>query len=273
MKERVSFTEQIRIALSKPLWYKSLFQQSVGQHIGYFLILTLLITAIQCIIPMVAYIQSAGGVQYMVYEGLPSFSMENGELSVDSVIDIERAGIRLIIDTSREQFSSSDAASVAAGMDDSMPIVYLVSRTNIACNTVQTTLDLSSINWEYNNDTLYRDVPLLLTGYVVLFVLWIVVGYIVSALFFTLFGVLMSKALRLNLKFRQIFLIALYAKSVEIILEAVLEVLGISILYYIGTIIGIFITCNYMTRGMSSLVLKSPKSKDEDNNHSTDFTI
>ncbi len=273
MKERVSFTEQIRIALSKPLWYKSLFRQSVGQHIGYFIILTLLITVIQCIIPMAAYIKSAGGLQYMVYEGLPSFSVKNGELSVDSAVDIEYAGIRLIIDTSRERFSVSDAQSVAEGMDDSMPIVYLISKTNVACNANSVTMDLSSMAWEYDNDALYRDAPLLLIGYVMLFVLWTVAGYIVSACFFALFGYLMNKALKLNLKFRQIFLIALYAKSVEIILEAILEVLGISILYYIGTIIGIFITCNYMTRGMSSLVLMSPKSKDEDHNHFTDFLV
>lgn len=273
MKERVSFTEQIRIALSKPTWYKSLFQQSVGQHIGYFVILTLLITVIRCVIPITAYIQSAGGLTYMVYEGLPTFSLQDGELSVDSVVDLENAGIRLIIDTSRERFTTEDAVSVAEGMDDSLPLVYLVSKTNIANNTSQISFELSSLNWEYDNDALYHDAPIVLISIGVLFILWTVLGYIVSAVFFTFFGFVINKALGLNLKFRQIFLVALYAKSVEIILEAVLEVLGITILYYIGTIVGIFITCSYMTRGMSSLVLQSPNSKEGDDTHFKDFFV
>ena len=36
-KSKLKFIEQIRIALSKPLWYKSLLQQSIGKHICYFL--------------------------------------------------------------------------------------------------------------------------------------------------------------------------------------------------------------------------------------------
>jgi hypothetical protein len=242
MKERVSFTEQIRIALSKPLWYKSLFQQ--------------------CIIPMAAYIESAGGLRQIVCEDLPEFSIANGELNVSQKIDIENTGIRLIIDTSVESFRTEDAELVAAGMEDSMPVVYLVSKTNIVCNSVPMSMNWFPQNMNYTNEDLYQDAPMLLVGYAVLFIFRTVIGYLISALFFSLFGMIVNRALRLKLRFQQIFLVALYAKSVEILLEAVLEVLGISLLYYIGTIIGIFITCSYMTRGMTSLVKTVGDSKD-----------
>ena len=62
-KETISFTEQIRIALSKPLWYKSLFQQSIGKHMCYFLALLVLITVIQFGVPVAAYLQSVGGLK------------------------------------------------------------------------------------------------------------------------------------------------------------------------------------------------------------------
>ena len=272
-KQRVSFTEQIRIALSKPLWYKSLFQQSLGQHIGYFLILLMLVTVIQCVIPMAAYIQSIGGLEAFVYQDIPEFSISDGKLLVSSVVDYESTGVRIIIDTSREQFRKIDADSVAAGMSDTMPIVYLVSQTNIICNTIPTAFPISSLNLTYDNNRLYQDLPLFITGYIVFFILKTAVSYLISALFFSLFGALMNKALGLKIKFGQILLIALYAKSVEIILEAILEVLGISLLYYVGTIIGIFITCRYMTRGMSSLVLKIRNSDDEDKGMFTDFFV
>jgi hypothetical protein len=225
----------------------------------------LLITVIQCVIPTIAYIESAGGLQQMVYEDLPKFSMADGELYVSSVVDIENTGVRLIIDTSVNQFLTSDAERVASGMDDSMPMVYLVSKTNVVCNASSITWNFSDMNLQYDNDRLYQDAPMLLAGYMVLFVVRTLVGYVISALFFSLFGLLVNKALHLKLKFRQIFLVALYAKSVEIILEAILEVLGISVLYYIGTIIGIFITCSYMTQGMGSLALESEHVSEDEN--------
>ena len=272
-KQRVSFTEQIRIALSKPMWYKSLFRQSPIQHVGYFLILLLLVTAIQCIIPLTAYMQSVGGIWEFVYHVLPDFSLEDGNLYVSSVVDYENTGLRLIIDTSYEAFGMEDVEAVAEDMEDTLPTVYMVSRTNMVSNTVSIPFSLSSLGMNYNNDDLYSDMPLVLTIYIVFFVLRVVIGYVVSALFFSFFGALMNKALGLNIRFGQIFLIALYAKSLELILEAILEVVGISLLYYVGTIVGIFITCRYMTRGMTSLIRSGGGGDDEGKGRFTDFFV
>ena len=65
-KSKLKFIEQIRIALSKPLWYKSLLQQSIGKHICYFLILLILITVIRFVIPCTAYLQSVGGLKNLI---------------------------------------------------------------------------------------------------------------------------------------------------------------------------------------------------------------
>lgn len=262
-KRKLKFIEQIRIALSKPLWYKSLLQQSIGKHICYFLILLILITVIRFVIPCTAYLQSVGGLKNLIYNGIPGFSFENGVLQVDTPVDIEQNGVRIIIDTSVDAYTVEDAQSKAAEMGDSMNIVYMISRTNAVNNISSVTYDLSLMNGiTINNDVVYQAAPIYLIFYGIFSFIGNIIAYLISALFFALFGYLMNRALKLNLKFGQIYVIALYAKSVEILLEAVLEVVGISLLYYVGSIIGIFITCNYMTRGMSSMLI--PRSGDSD---------
>lgn len=271
-EKRVSLAEQIRIALSKPLWYKALIEQPVRQHVLYFVLLIILVTAIRCIVPTSAYIKSAGGIHEMVYNGMPEFTLEDGILNVSSKVDVEIAGIRVIIDTSRTEFSEADAENVASMMKDSLPIVYLISKTNIASNTVDIPMSLSNLSITLNNDVLYDNAYYIIGAWVVFFVLETVIGYVISALFFALFGFLLGKALGLKVQYKQVVLIALYAKSLEIILEAILEAVGISLLYYIGTIIGIFITCSYMTRGMTSLAIRSTNSdQDDSTNRFIDF--
>lgn len=264
MDEKISFTEQIRIALSKPLWYKTLFQQSLGKHVCYFLVLIALITVIQFVIPVTAYIQSVGGLRTLVMEGIPDFQLENGVLDVEKPINIERSGARFIFDTSVEAFTLADAEAAAEEMEDAVPVVYMFSRTNIVCNMTAVPFELSSMDMiTLNNQELYNMLPTILVMYGVTVFAGNIAAYLLSALFFALFGYLMNKTLNLNLKFGQIYVIALYAKSLQMIMEAVLQVAGFAILYYIGSIVGIFITCNYMTRGMSSLLLTSVKKKDD----------
>lgn len=271
--KRVSFTEQIRIALSRPLKYGRLFQQTTIQHVWYFVILLALVTVIQCVIPITAFIQGNGGLEAVAYEVIPQFSLENGELYVATVIDEETAGARIIIDTTYDSFRTEDAIAVADTMDVTMPVVYLVSRTNVACNTVSMPLSLSTLDLTLNNGVLYQHAPMIIVGMIVFFLVRTVISYIVSALFFSFFGMVVNKALGLKLKFREILLIALYAKSVEVILAAVLEVLGFTLLYYVGTIIGIFITCSYMTKGMTSLLLKNKEKDASDKGNFMDFMI
>ena len=265
MQEKISFTEQIRIALSKPTWYKSLFQQSVGKHIAYFLVLLVLITVIQYVIPTTAYIQSVGGLEPLLMEVIPTFSLENGELTVDQVVEIEQNGVRMVIDTSVDAYKQEDAIEVAKEVEDAMPVVYLVSRTNIACNQVTAPLSIASFGEiSFDNRDLYQIAPVYLVTYGITFFFYNIVAYVISALFFALFGYLMNRVLKLNLKFGQIFVIAMYAKSIEILIESVLQVVGMPLLYYIGSIVGIFITCNYMTRGMSSIFVRVKTSGDQE---------
>ncbi|MBQ8982761.1 MAG: DUF1189 family protein [Lachnospiraceae bacterium] len=271
--KRVSFTEQIRIALSRPLKYQRLFHQTAAQHVWYFVVLLALVTVIQCVIPMTAFIKSSGGLESVAYEVIPQFSLDQGQLYVASVIDHEMAGVRLIIDTSYESFDTSDAISVANTMDVTMPVIYLVSRTNIACNTVSVPLSLSTIDLTLDNGVLYRYAPVIIGVILAGFLIRTVVSYIISALFFAFFGMVLNKVLGLKLKFGEILLIALYAKSVEIILAAVLEVLGYTLLYYVGTIIGIFITCSYITKGMTSLILRNRAKDQNDKGNFMDYHV
>lgn len=257
---RISFTEQIRIALSKPLWYKSLFQQSWGKHLCYFLVLIVLITVIQYVIPLTAYLQSMGGLKELITERFPQFTFEQGQLDMELPFELNRDGVYLYIDTSVDAYTQADAEQKEATLDDgnTLKIVYMVSRTNVVCNQALAPLDLSSFNMiTLNNQMVYQMAP----GYLIVMgvanLIYNMIAYLVSALFFALFGYLMNRALKLNLKFGQIYLIAMYAKSVEILLESVLQVIGFSILYYVGSIVGIFITCSYMTRGMSSMLVRA----------------
>lgn len=273
-KETISFTEQIRIALSKPLWYKSLFQQSIGKHMCYFLALLVLITVIQFGVPVAAYLQSVGGLKELLLEHIPTFSLENGELTVDSVVDWERNGVHLIIDTSQEAYTQEQAVQEGSDMDNTMSVVYMISKTNVVCNQMLMPMEFSSFgNMTFNNQDLYQAAPFYIGMMGIIMFLYNLAAYMISALFFAGFGYLMNRALKLNLKFGQIYLIALYAKTVEVLLEAVLQVVGLSILYYVGSIVGIFITCNYMTRGMSSILKPSAMGGSDGNSDQPRFFL
>lgn len=253
--EQISFSEQIRIALSKPRWYKNLLEQKPGKHFLYFVILLILITIIRFVIPVTAFVQSVGGAENLFMNGIPSFTMSDGKLSVEQVVDEQMGEVRIFIDTSKEAFTMADGEALANETEGTMPIVYMISKTNMVCNYSMLPLEFKDISFAtIDNSLLLKAFPATMCMVGLCNFVAMVVTYLANGLLFAVFGFLLNKALNLKLKFGQVFLIALYALSVEMLINAVLEVLGMSLLYYIGSLVGIFITCNYVCKGMGSLV-------------------
>lgn len=253
----MKISEQFMTAMFSPKEYRSsLLKLPTKKMVVYFLCLILLLTVIQAVIPTVGAIAGMGGFQNIIMERIPDFELKDGSFFLDNRFELEdeEAGIYILIDTNEDAFTKEDVDAGTKYIE-----TILVSRTNvIVSNTIA---GMGTMSQEYkfsdygslhlNNEILAGLQPLY---YVMMFFAFIVsfvfmgMKYMFSALFYAVFMLFMTKMLMLDIGFGEVYKVAMYAKTIGSIVEAVTYCIGSPLLMMAGTAFHLFITLMIMNR-------------------------
>ena len=252
--DNMSMADRFITAMFLPNEYNSLLKLKMSKVISYFCVLILLASVVQFAIPALAAVAGYGGVRAYILNELPEFSLKNGELFVDEVIEEDNsdAGVYMIVNTDVVKYTEDD-------IPKEMLQAMMVSKTNIIMYNNITGMNglvqeqpfslYGSLN--IDNESIAAMAPVI---YVCMFFIFVML-YIVSFVRFLLAGVmyavimlLLSKILMTDLSFGKIFEISLFAQTVNVLVTAVAYCIGSDVLILSATTFGMIITVLIMNR-------------------------
>lgn len=214
MESKIGFFEQFYIALMKHTRYRTLAALPKKQVMGYLMGITFLLTLVSYVIPMSGFLAALGGYEHFFAERLPAFSIEKGELHVETEapMDFMLNGIHIVVDDSVAVYTQDDL------MQEKEPVVYF-SRHNIVTNVSAIPLEIRyGIFGENKIDNKYMvSVSPAFYGMLVLsgLVSWLIqmAAYAFLAVIFAACGLSVNRMSGASLSFQKIFCIAVYAQT------------------------------------------------------------
>lgn len=250
VKTKFSFFEQIRYAITKPLQYFRLTKVSGGRMTGFVFIFTLILSLFT-LIPMIYSIVGPNGLTQFLREDLPSFEMSNGELTVSDRIEKEEAGSYVLVDTSVNQYSTSD-------LTDLYNQEVLISKTNMIVNQfgrvqVYNFSNLRGIH--FDNTIIGKLMPFLYLIFLfvaVIMYIFMVAAYFFSALLYSLVGLIVAGIIHINLSYGALFKTAIYGKVTAGIISAIIGIIPVNLPGLLSMGLSILITCTYVVYGTMS---------------------
>ncbi len=247
---KLNFFQQIYYAITKPLKYYKLTKIG-GGRLTLFIFLFSFIISLFTIIPLTYYLIGPAGLTKDLYTNLPSFELKNGQFYMEERFEEEDGRTYVLIDSDIEHFSSHDISPI---YDQTI----LVSRTNIIINQYGRTQnynfsDLHGIR--FDNEIIKIFMPFIYLIFILMMIilyLFTVATYVISALLYSLVGLVISALSRANLKYAAIFKTAIYSKVTVSLLTAIIDLTPLSIPGMIRMGLSILITCAYVVYGTLS---------------------
>ena len=248
MEENINYGlfDQIPISFFKPSRYKELLHLKKSRLVGFVIFITFLSFALETLIPFLAWDVSVGGLNNMVTNGIPSFTLENGVFEIESPMEIKMPGFIYI------KADSSVEANKQEEVNIDYPEVILISRTNMMLKNSGMVYEIkfSDVEQTVNNQSLLNVMPVAKVMLVITFVLTYltkVAAYLISVLFFALISRTMARDKEGKpVPFRTAFIFAIYARAPFVLLSGINACLGNPIGPIWVIFLGVFMTMHYI---------------------------
>lgn len=258
MENRIGFFEQFYVALIKHRKYKELVGLPKRQHLVYFFGITFLLALIAYVVPMASFLMGLGGYEQFFTEKLPAFSIENGELSIETALDFRLNGLHIIMDDSVEAYTQADVEQAEEN------ILYF-SKSNIVTNL--STIPLEIQYGLFGTDKIDNQY---MAGLSVEFYVMVVVAgllawllqmlsYAFLALLFAVCGMGVNRMSGADLPFKKLFCIAIYAESVFALTSHLVAYFVSSGLMFVIYFISAIISLRALNTGILVHVSTPPK--------------
>lgn len=264
-RDHMKIADFFMTAMFKPKSYKILLDQKIGKLIQYLLVFILLVSLVQYAIPVAGAIAGMGGVESIIMNEIPQFTLKDGVLEVNEKIEQtdEEMKIYVLVDTSVDKFTKDD-------IPRDMLQVLLVSKSNMLIyNNMQAMNGIIQEDKfenykgiQLDNKTMVNLKPLI---YIILFFSFLLActmtlaKYMFMALFFAGMAFVFVKGLTLELSFGKVYILALYAQSLGVLVEAVSTCIANPLLMMGGMIFNMFATVFIMNRVLFLLKMKEGK--------------
>ena len=92
-ESKIGFLWQYVIACIHPSQYKELIKKKKGAFVGYVAVLVMFLVLIENVIPFAAWTASVGGLENLVLNRIPKFTLEKGYFQSESPIDFTIGGV------------------------------------------------------------------------------------------------------------------------------------------------------------------------------------
>lgn len=248
-KIRYNFWDQIPIAFFKPQAYKCFLPIKKKFLAGFVLFVVALSFLLEYGIPFAAWDVSVGGIENLITNGIPKFTLEGGVLNMESPMDINMNGvIHIAVNTDKENYSQKD-------MKEEYVEEILLSKNNMLIKHTSMVSEVKFADhqdFKMDNASLLELVPFikgsfLFTG--IFIFLTKIAMYLVSTLFFSILcrvGIRTKDGKTIGAS--EAFCFSIYGRSLFMILTSVNICLGYIINNFFVTIFGVFFTMRYIFR-------------------------
>ena len=224
-ESKIGFLWQYVIACIHPSQYKELIKKKKGAFVGYVAVLVMFLVLIENVIPFAAWTASVGGLENLVLNRIPKFTLEKGYAA--------------------SSFGNGEIIKMPSGKQ-------VISLSQFK-------------NWKLNNKGLAEMLPafyMFLVFYLVVLLITKAVQYLLVALAFALIcrgsvrtteGKIVSMA--------ESFYIAVYARTLAAVIGSANIALGYMIDSFVLMIVTVFITMGFIMRGEISVLDPQPSKE------------
>lgn len=219
---KMNFFLKIYYSITSFEKYRYFLRQSTGKAVLYLLLLALVLGMVTFTNVIIEFNSIIDEFTEVFDTTLPDFKLENGKLEVYSSMPviIENEGIPIVIDTSpdAEERILSQYDSVLLITSDKIIQKYYVNKS---------VTDLSNFRgFVLTKDDMQQALPLIKPISIFIFIfggIFFILGKFISALLVSLAGMAINSSMKLNLSYRSIFKICVYAMTLPLLLCTVLD--------------------------------------------------
>lgn len=262
-QEKMRMTDRFITAMFLPNEYGKLLKLKMGKVVNYFLVLLLLISVIQYVIPVLGAIAGMGGLKNIILNEIPEFSLKDGTFAFDGKIEQENVetGVYFLVDTSVDKYTEEDIpADVVQAI--------LISRTNILVYNNVSGLGgmVQEESFEHykeftiTNQTV-ADASIIIYismffSFMILYMLTFI-RYLFSGLFYAVVMYLLTKTMLSNTEFGTVYKVALFAKSTGAIVIAVTYCINSALFVLAGSAFNMLLTVIIINKALIQMERKS----------------
>ncbi len=208
--------EMIVTAVTKPSEYETMIGIKKRIIIAYMLLVALLMATIQVFIPTVGFAVSIGGPKHFIEETLPAFEYKDGTFSIAHKVDIDGNAIRIVADSDVKEFTTKD-------IDENKLVEVLVSESNMLMinrmsrENYDLKFDSLGAGVHFTNKDLSKLLPyfyLSLAFGAVTATIAVIFQYLYNAIFLAICGVIATMRSPIKLRFRDLYLFAIMARTI-----------------------------------------------------------
>ncbi|MBQ9155297.1 MAG: DUF1189 family protein [Eubacterium sp.] len=247
--------ERFFIACFRPGRYEELLKARTARHVIYVCLIVLLQVLIETVIPFSAWDLSVGGLNHLITDRLPAFTIENGSMEIEQPIEVELMGvIRFKADSGVDSYSRDD---LSADYQEEI----LCSKGNLLLKMNGRVMDIPVTelsSGRIDNKSLAEALPVLriFLGIYLISTFFVKIGvYMLAAIFF---AILCRAAIRTPdgkfVTLKGTLVIAIYAKTLFTLLGSVNICLGAPIAQTLVLIAGTFGTMLFIDRAEAAVL-------------------
>lgn len=226
---------ELAVSVGKTDGYAGFLGNRKRKVFAFGLFVMLLYFLITIIVPVVRFQMTTGGFGRILDRYIPDFRLAGGTLWVEDVIALEDDGMLIHIDTSPDYYF--DSAEEMAGLLGSYDRVILAdSEKCIIKNQGQISeLYFDEEDFSFSKEQLLGYVPtvnLVVGGILILVYIWITAWFFFGVLIVTLFGMIVASCMEMDLSFGQVYLLAVYSRTLSLLIKALLSFLPFGVPFF-----------------------------------------
>lgn len=200
----------------------------------YGLILAALSFLVFAVVPYVRFQMTTGGLVHLIDKAMPDFTLVDGKFDVDGEFSFDENGIYLYVNTDDYEI---DGTAIRDTLDPYQEALvadadHMVLKGN---GTIQTITFADLVGGTMTKEDLIDFLgPYLLVLTVVVAVLlygWTVAGFFLNAVIVAIGGSCVARAVRLRLRFGEVYRLAVYATTAAVLLSLLIGLLPFYIPY------------------------------------------
>ncbi len=183
-------------------------------------------------VPFIRFQFKTGGFEKIIEDYVPDFKLSGGTLWVEKPIEYEEGGIYIYIDTSPD-VSFYDVDELGESISDYYQVILMNSEKVIIKDKGEIMeRNFSEFDMDFSRETLLQWVPrayLIVTAFMVLALILMTALFFFGVLVVALIGMIAASCMKYRLTFGQLYQMGVYARTLPLLIKAIVSFLPFSI--------------------------------------------
>lgn len=218
-------------SIFKPQVYPEFLKNGKGKIFGYGVLIMLFYYLLASpLFPLLSFQVVDGGFGHLIREELPDFELSSDGFWIEEPFyeDVGRSYLNLNTDV---VWNENDIYELVRGYDS----VILMDAEKLVVKSQGQVQMLYSYQLEgsvFNKETIMRFIPMLtlfLVLFMIFYYIWITALFFFGVLIVSLIGMILSSATKADLSFGQIYILAIYGRTLPLLIKGILRALSVNV--------------------------------------------